>query len=109
MKKAPTETGGRRQRGQRGAFLCGRGRPPPASGIPIRLGHLASFGRASETPASHMFDLGQIRPPQFVVAGSMDLEVTSMRAFVGLRKGFVFSISRNECAVGVVQIEHQRL
>jgi len=48
--------------------------------------------------------------PQFVVAGSMDLEVhSSMRAFVGLRKGFVFSISRNECAVRVVQIEHQRL
>jgi hypothetical protein len=64
MKKVPTETDGGGQRGQRGLFVRAMQTASDyayASGIPIRLGHLASFGCTSETPVSHILIWGQIR------------------------------------------------
>src|SRR4051794_34502473 len=84
MKKAPTETGGG---GRGGLFVRAMQTASDhayASGIPIRLGHLTSFGCAIETPASHMLIWAK-SASQFVSAGSVDL-LKQYEGICGLRK-----------------------
>jgi hypothetical protein len=63
--------------GAEGGLLCGRCRPPQTTLMlaASQLGsdNLASFGCASETPASHMLNWAK-SAPQFVVAGAWALK-----------------------------------
>src|SRR5437868_524021 len=112
MKKVPTEIGGEGRGGQRGAFLCGRCRPPQTTlmlaASQLRLGDLASFGCASESPASHMLIWAK-SASQFVVAGSMDL-LKQCEGICGLRKASCSPSPETSVRWGeAVQIERQRL